>query len=369
MLQRIFALFVKELIAVWKDKKSRAVLIFPPLIQLCVFTWAATLDVKNVSIGILNLDYGKPAYELVQRFHTSSTFHKITYLHSFDEIEKFIQRGNGLMVLSIDEQFSKNLEKKSPSSVQLILDGRKSNATQILAGYATQIIEHFYSNFALDNEIATQPTYLVTRNWFNPNLFFYWYNVPCLFGVLTMVVGLLVTALSIARERELGTFNQLLVSPCTPLEMLIGKALPAIIIGILEGSLILIVGVLLFQVPFEGNLLFLYFAMLCFICAIVGIGLFISSLCFTQQQAILGGFMFMVPAIILSGFATPIENMPKWLQYFTLANPLRYFLVITKGIFLKNMNFSIVLSNIWPMILIAIFTNGLASWYFRKRLE
>lgn len=184
-----------------------------------------------------------------------------------------------------------------------------------------------------------------------------------------MLVGLLVTALSVARERELGTFDQLLVSPVSPGEILLGKIIPGTIIGMCEGSIILLVGVLLFQVPFTGSLLLYYASMFLFVNSVVGFGLFISSLCNTQQQAILGTFVFMSPAVLLSGFATPIENMPDWLQVVTYANPLRYFLIVSKGIFLKAMPFHIVARTIWPLIPIAAVSLTIAGWLFRRRLD
>ncbi len=368
MIGRIIALLIKEIQAVWRDKKSRITLIVPPIIQLFIFAWAATLDVKNVPIGILNLDTGEPSFELVQRFYGSPVFSKIIHLHAVEEIEPFVDNQNGLMVIHIDEQFSRNLMEEKPANIQIILDGRKSNTTQILLGYASTIVSQFNTDFAVKADIQPASSVIVPRNWFNPNLLYYWYNVPCLCGILSMVTAIMVTALSVARERELGTFDQLLVSPMLPLEILIGKALPAILIGLAEGTLVIVVGVFIFQIPFTGSLLLLYFSLLVFVCSIVGVGLFISSLCDTQQQAILGSFVFISPSVSLSGFATPIENMPVWLQYLTYANPLRYFLVIAKGTFLKAMPASIVLDNTWQMALIAIFTLSTATWFFRKGL-
>lgn len=369
MLQRIIALIYKEILAVWRDKKSRMVLIFPPLFQLLVFAWAATLDVKNVHIGILNRDNGEQAIELVQRFNGSPIFTKITFLKSVDEIAPFMDNQEGIMVLSIDEQFSRNLDAEKNADVQLIFDGRKSNSAQIVAGYASNVVQQFNRDFAKKYNIQQQRTTIVPRNWFNPNLIYTWFNVPNLSGVLTMLVSLIVTALSIARERELGTFDQLLVSPLLPIEILIGKSIPAIIIGMIEGTIIIAAAVFIFGIPFTGSLAYLYLGMFVFICSVVGVGLFISSLSSTQQQAILGGFIFMAPAVLLSGYATPIENMPSWLQTVTYANPLRYYIIIAKGVFLKTMPLSIILSNVWPMIIIAFFTLSLSTWFFRHRLE
>lgn len=369
MLLRILTLIHKEILAVWRDKKSRIVLIVPPLVQLLVFSFAATLDVKNVSIGILNRDNGEQAIELMQRFQGSPIFTTITFLQSVSQIAPFIDNQRGVMVLSIDEQFSRNLNAEKQANIQLILDGRKSNTTQIVAGYSGQVIDQFNRDFAAQKGIALQNTQLIPRNWYNPNLLYYWFIVPSLSGILTMLVGLTVTALSIARERELGTFDQLLVSPIQPIEILIGKTIPAIVIGMIEGSVIITAAIFLFGIPLTGNLLYLYLNMFVFISSIVGVGLFISSLCSTQQQAILGSFLFMTPAVLLSGFATPIENMPDWLQVVTYANPLRYYLIVAKGVFLKAMPLNIVLNNTWPLLIIAAFTLTGATWFFRRRLE
>jgi len=368
-MKRIFALIIKELLSIWRDKKSRFSILMPPIVQLLIFTYSATLDVKNVPIGILNRDNGKQAFELVQRFRGSPVFNKIIHLQAIEEIDSFIDNQKGIMVLSIDEQFSRQLEAGLPSKVQLILDGRKSNTAQIVAGYSYNIITQFNNDFAFNNRIHQQNVELISRNWYNPNILYHWYNVPCLVAIISMVTCLVVTAHSIARERELGTFDQLLVSPLIPVEILIGKIIPGMIVGMLESTLILLVGVFLFQVPFTGSIILFYFSLFIFVCAISGIGLFISSLCSTQQQAVLGVFIFLTPAMLISGFATPIENMPNWLQPLTYIFPLRYMLVIAKGIFLKAMPASMVFNQIWPMVIISFFTQTLAAFSFRRKLE
>lgn len=369
MIGRILSLMYKEFLAMWRDKKSRTVLILPPLTQLFIFSFAATLDVENVSIGILNRDQGKQGFELSQRFIGSPTFTKVTYLHSLSEVAPFIDNQKGAMVLSIDEQFSRLLDAKKPAHVQFILDGRKSNTAQIVAGYSTNILQQFYRDFASENGLQDQNTRLIPRNWFNPNLLYFWFTVPNLTGVLTMMIGLMVTTLSVAREREMGTFDQLLVSPLSPIEIMIGKMVPALVIAMIEGTIIVLAAIFVFKIPLNGFWLYLYFGMFVYLTSVVGIGLFISTLCSTQQQAILGTFLFMSPAVLLSGFATPVENIPYWLQQMTYLNPLRYYLVIAKGVLLKGMPFNIVLSNIWPMALIALFTLTGATWFFRRRLQ
>jgi ABC-2 type transport system permease protein len=368
MLQRILALIRKEILAVWRDKKSRTLLIIPPLLQLLVFSFAATLDVKNVPIGILNFDHGAESFELLQRFHGSPTFNKIIYLQSVNDIVRVIDNQDVVMVIHINQQFSRNLRTNKPANIQFILDGRKSNTAQIVQGYATRIVDRFNRDFAARVNLTEQNSEIFPRNWFNPNLIYYWFNVPNLSGVLTMLIGFTVTALSVARERELGTFDQLLVSPLQPFEILVGKTIPALIIALIEGSVIVSAAIFAFRIPFIGSFYLLYFSMFVFVTSIIGAGLFISAICKTQQQAILGSFVFMIPAVLLSGYATPIENMPLWLQKITIFNPLRYYLVIVKGVFLKDMPGYIVFENIWPMAMIALCTLIGASWFFRRRL-
>ncbi len=369
MFIRILALIWKEFLAIMQDRKSRMAILLPPIIQLLIFTPAATLDVKNVPIGILNRDNGEQAFELVQRFHGTPFFNHIIYLESVEEIGSFIDEQKGVMVVSIDEQFSRNLNQNLPADIQIILDGRKSNTAQIVSGYTQNIIQQFNTDFTAKAGIPQQNAELVPRFWYNPNALYSWYNIPSLVSTLTMLVCLIVTTQSIARERELGTFDQLLVSPLVTLEILIGKTIPGILVGMLAGSFLMGVGILTFQVPFTGSLLLFFLSQFVFVCAISGIGLFISSLCSTQQQAMLGTFAFMLPSVLLSGFATPIENMPVWLQPVTYLIPLRYMLVNTKGIFLKAMPSGIVLGNVWPMAIIAVFTLSIAGLFFRKRFQ
>ena len=368
MFNRIRALIIKELLALLRDKKSRMVLIVPPLVQLFIFAFAATQEVKNQTLAVLNLDHGRPALSLEQDFTGAATFSKILHLQRADEIPAVINEQQAIAVLWIPADFSRNLARGQAAEVSFILDGRKTNAAQIVQGYGVRIINSYRDRLAATTGQLAGVT-LVARNWFNPNLDFRWYTVPSLVCILTTVIGLIVTGLSVAREREMGTFEQLLVSPLHPLEILIGKALPALLVGLLEGALIVTIGVFLLQVPFNGSLPLLMASMGVFLLAIIGVGLFVSSLAMTQQQAVLGSFLFLVPATILSGFASPIENMPHWLQTISYGNPLRYFMTIVRGIFLKDVPAAVVWGQTWPMAIIACVTLSLATWLFKKRME
>lgn len=367
MVNRILALLVKELLANLRDKRSRLVLIVPPLIQLFIFSFAATQEVKNQTLAILNLDHGRPALALERDFAAAATFSAVRHLQRAEEIPEVIDRQQAIAVLWIPADFSRELEGGGTARAGFILDGRKTNAAQIVQGYAQRILEAYRAEWSGRGQAGG--VHLEARNWFNPNLDFRRYTVPSLVCILTTVVGLLVTGLSVAREREMGTFEQLLVSPLHPLEIFIGKALPALLIAMAEGGLIVLIGVTVLGVPLNGSLSLLFAAMAVFLLAIIGVGLFVSSLSMTQQQAVLGAFLFLVPATILSGFASPIENMPHWLQTLSYGNPLRYFMTISRGIFLKDVSAAVVWAQTWPMAIIACVTLTLATWLFKKRME
>src|ERR1700722_14303976 len=258
---RIGALVWKELLSVWRDPKTRTSLLMTPVIQLLIYTFAATLDVTDASIGILDRDCGKQSFELIQRFKGSPNFRHVIYLGSVEAIGPFMDEQKGMMGVSFDEQFSRNLEAGKPALLQLILDGRKSNTAQIVAGYTTTIVDNFSKEFAKENGILIQNAELFPRNWFNPNLLYYWYNNPSLVATLSMLTALVVTSISLAREKELGTFDQLLVSPLLPAEIVIGKIIPGIIVGMLEAVLMITVGVFVFQVPFTGSLFLLFLSL------------------------------------------------------------------------------------------------------------
>ncbi len=366
--ERIKTLVVKELWAVWRDPKSRTMLIVPPMIQLVLFSFAATLEVKNVQIAVLNRDIGGHSVELVQRIAGSKDLVKgVHLLHGDREAGDALAAQDVLMVVRFPPDFSRAIDGGKPTEIELMLDGRRSNAAQILEGYVTDIISQYAAE--LPGRPGRGQPLLAPRAFFNPNLESSWSTVPSLTAILTMLVGLVVTGLSVARERELGTFEQLLVSPAWPGEIILGKTVPGLLIGIAEGSLIIGFAHFVFGVPLTGSVPLLYLGMAVYLAAVIGVGLFISSLVATQQQAMLGAFTFVAPAILLSGFATPIANMPDWLQTITVINPARYFLVIIKGVFLKDMPAGEVLGQIWPMAVIALFTLSASSWLFRRRLQ
>ncbi|HEY2511368.1 MAG TPA: ABC transporter permease, partial [Polyangiaceae bacterium] len=305
MWTRLLALIVKELLVVLRDPRSRIILIGPPLAQLVIFTFAATLEVKNVDVVVLNRDEGAAGVELVRRIQGSPTFRSVTPVHDPSEVRRAIDDERAIAAVALGPSFSRDLVAGRPASVQILLDGRRSNAAQIVNAYLGEIVTSFLAEQNEDaHRVASVPR-VVTRNWFNPNLTFRWFTLPGLIAIIALLIGLVVTALSVARERELGTFDQLMVAPLRTHEILLGKMLPPLAIGFVHITLYVVVAVFLFGVPLRGSVLLLYGSAVFFLASVVGIGLFISAISTTQQQAILGAFLFIAPATLLSGFATP----------------------------------------------------------------
>ena len=368
MWRRIRALMAKEFLALLKDKRSRIVVFVPPILQLLVFGYAATFDLNRIPLAVYDEDHSQASRDLVARFEGSPIFQLVTTISHDAKIGPLVDARKVLLVLHIGPQFSRELLNGRSGPVQVIIDGRNSNTAAILLNYVSSIIAGFNADWLQETGARSTPAHLETRAWFNPSLVSRWFIVPGIVGLLTLVVTTLVTALSVAREREEGTFDQLLVTPFRPVEILIGKAMPGFIIGFAEATVIILLTTLWFEVPLRGNVATLYVGMFFFLLSTVGMGLLISSLSVTQQQGLLGAFLFIVPSILLSGFATPIANMPSWMQQLTLLNPMRYFLVILRSVFLQGTPFHLLISQFWPMALIGLINLAVAGWMFRARM-
>ncbi len=368
MRNRVVALMIKEFLALLKDKKSRFVIVLPPVLQLLVFGYAATYDLKHVPYALYNEDQGLFSQELVARFSGSPTFTEQVRVTHEEEIRPLVNDKKVLLVLHLKPTFSRDLLMGRPASVQVIADGRNSNTAMLALNYVNSIVNQLNEEWSQRLGRPGPPARLEIRAWFNPNLESQWFMVPGIVGLLTLVVTILVTALSVAREREQGTFDQLLVTPFRSAEILVGKALPGFLIGISEATLVILVAVLWFRVPFLGRLWTLYTGVILFVLSGIGVGLMISSLSVTMQQGLLGAFLFLVPSVILSGFTTPIANMPPLMQDITLLNPMRYFMVVLRGVFLEGTPFMLLIDQFWPMALIAIVTLAVAGSLFRHRM-
>jgi ABC-2 type transport system permease protein len=372
MLGRLAAMIVKEMWAVLRDPKGRIILIVPPIMQLIIFGMATTLEVKNVTIGVLDRDGGRASHEFVSRLAGSPTFRKTVVLRSGEEMREAIDQQEVIAVLVLDEEFSADVASGRGAVAQVILDGRRSNAAQIVNGYLGRIAGEVGAQLSprsLGPSTGGRGEGTIVRNWFNPNLDYLWFTMPALIVMISATMVLVVTGQAVARERELGTFDQLMVSPLRVHEILIGKMVPPILVGLVDTTIFIAAATLIFGVPLQGSLLLLYLSLGVYLLALVGVGMLVSSISQTQQQAFLGMFLVMVPAVLLSGYASPVENMPDWLQTIALANPLTYFLEVAEGIFLKAMPAGEVLASTAPMAVIAAITLTSSALLFRARME
>lgn len=364
-LKRIHALVIKEFLIIFRDPRGRMMLIFPPVFQLIIFTFAATLEVDNIPVMIFNEDLGRHGQEISRRVGASSQFSEPLFVDRAEDFARALDQQKIMAAIHIPQDFSRRVDDRGGASLQVIFDGRKSNAAQIAGGYLSAMVNQYVQELS---GATGRKARVEARHWFNPNLDHVWATIPSLVAILTLLITLSQSAMSLAREKELGTFDQLLVTPFNPLEILIGKLIPAMMVGIVEALLIVSLGRLLFDVPFRGSFILLLAAIVLFSFSAVGFGLFISTLARTQQQAILGSFMFMVPAISLSGFAAPVENMPLWLQKAVELNPMKHGLIIFKGIFLKDLPLNEVMANAWPLALIGAASLLFSGWLFKRNL-
>ena len=374
-LRRMATIVRKELLVLLCNKVSRMLIIVPPLMQIVVFGWAATMEVRNVDVAVLNQDSGNWSREIVRRLQGSHTFRSVTFLDGEADIRPTIERQKALFVMVFDDEFSRRVDAGTPAQMQVILDGRRSNAAQIASYYLETIVRGIGEStprgkmaLGAATDAGGAPKLDVrVRCWFNPNLEFQWFFLPNLIGMLGFMLGLVVTGLSVAREREVGTFDQLLVSPATPTEIALAKLVPGCVVGLVHGTIFLLISVFGFGVPFSGSLVLLYVAMLVFAMASGGVGLMVSSLSATQQQAFLGAFTVGVPCILISGAVTPVINMPPFLQYASQLNPMRHFTTIVQGVFLKDITVAAAAVSLGKIACISAVAVGVAVWMFKRK--
>jgi ABC-2 type transport system permease protein len=365
---RILALVRKELLAVLKDPRGRFTLFGPPILQTLIFGYAATYDLNNVPYAVLDQDKSPASQELLARLDGTGVFRRVADLYRSDDVAKYIDQRKALLVLQIDQDFQRRLLGGMPADLQIIADGRNSNTAATANGYVTAIVEQFNADWQAAHYQPSMAVQVSTRAWYNPNLETRWNMIPGLIGTLTLLQTLLLTALSVAREREQGTFDQLLVTPYRPAEIMAGKAIPSILIGFIQATSILLVAQRWFRIPFVGSFIVLYCGLLLFLLAAVGIGLFVSSIAATMQQAMLYSFVLVMPFTLLSGLTTPISSMPQALQYVTYINPLRYAIEIAHRVYLEGAGFARITPDLWPLAILAVITLSTASWMFRHRL-
>jgi len=354
MFGRLKQMLIKEFIQVLRDKRTRFILIGPPIIQMLIFGYAATFEIHNVSTVVVDQDHSQESRELVSRFTSSPYFNVQRQLVDARQLRDLIDRSQATIGIEIDAGFAKKLRKGETAPVQVIVDATNSNTALIASGYISQIALAFAQSYQKDRigRIAPQlveqvpSVELAQRPWYNPELRSRWFFVPGVIGSLTLLLVITLTAFAVVREREIGTLEQIMVTPIRPAEFILGKTLPFFLIGLFDVSLIATVGTFWFQIPFRGHVSVLLAGAVLFIICMLGVGLLISTVSATQQQAMVTAFFFIMPAITFSGFGFPIATMPQWLQYLTYLSPLRYFLVVLRATYLKGAGMDIL----WPQM-------------------
>jgi ABC-2 type transport system permease protein len=375
MFERAQAILIKEFKQIFRDPRMKTVIFITPLIQILLFGYAANKDINYVPTAILDRDNTVESRELLRRFTFSKYFVPEHYINSEREQNFLLDRGATSVVIHIDRGFGRALTAGKDAAVQLAFDGTDSNTAMIVMGYANTIVDTYAYERLKDEalasgKIADVPSVdLKDRAWFNGNLISRNYYLPGVIATIVTMMSLLLTAMAIVKEKEIGTMEQLIVSPLRPLELVIGKLLPFAVIALIQITLITAFGVFWFHVPLRGNLLLLLLSTCVYLFTTLGIGLFISTISATQQEAMMSVFLFYMPTILLSGFAYPIANMPKPIQYFTFINPLRYFMVVIRSIFLKGVGIDILWVQLVPLLIMGMLVISFSAMRFRKTLE
>ncbi len=375
MLQRIQRMLIKEFLQMLRDPRMRVVVFGVPVIQMTIMAFALTTDVTNIRTAVFDLDRSSASRRLLSDFTGGGYFRICAYLNSEKEIADLLDRSGVRAVLSIPTGFANDIAKGRTAKVQLITDGTDANSTAIALGYATSIVNDFadeqMEQRSRINGFFTKPVQVeaVTRAWFNSNMESKYYYVPSLIATMLYIFSLLLTSIGIVREKEIGTIEQVMVTPIRRLEFILGKTLPYMITGYISMTIMLLVAFVIFQVHVQGSLSLLYLLTGIYLCGNMGIALLVSASAVTQQQALLTSFLILMPSVMLSGFMFPVKNMPEVVQWFTFLNPMRWYLEILRGIVLKNVG----MQDLWPAVaaqsaLTVIFIAGAAS-RFRKTLS
>lgn len=375
MLERIKNMLLKEFIQILRDPKMKGVIFMMPIIQVLVFGYAVTTDVKNIATAVYDLDNSISSRELVARFVKSGYFNIVEYVTDDDRARELVDRGQAMVVLRLNKGFENDLRGGRMAKVQLITDGTDSNTAGIVLDYSAKIVGKFSQEVLVTRLSRLKGSMwrpgrvdLQTRAWFNENLESRNFYVPGVIAIIVMLITLMLTSMAVVREKEIGTMEQIMVTPITPVEFILGKTVPFALIGFADVIVITLIGVFWFEVPIRGNLLLLFAATGLYLMTTLGVGLLISTVSTTQQQAMMSTFFFYFPAVLLSGFMFPIANMPEIIQWFTYLNPLRYFLVIIRGIFLKGVGPNILWPQMAALTVMGVITLWMASRRFKKTL-
>jgi len=376
-LARIGQMLRKEFIQTLRDPHTRWLLFGPPIIQMLVFGYAATLEVKHVSLAVLDLDNTQESRELISHFSASRYFYIEKQASQRDELREGVDRGDFLATIEIDSGFARRLRSGQGASVQLIVDSSNSNTALVALGYINLIGAQFARDYQMDRMRRTAPQLvsfvpqvgLETRPWFNEGLESQWYFVPGVIGNLMLIMVMMLTAFAVVREREIGTLEQIMVTPIRRWEFILGKTIPFFLIGAFDTAMISLIGIFWFGVPFRGSVAVLAVGATTFLFSALGLGLFLSTISATQQQAMISAFFFIMPATSLSGFGTPISSMPPFFQKLSYLNPLRHVMVVLRSVFLKGVGFDVLWPELTVMAVFAILMLSVSILRFHKSLE
>lgn len=372
MWERIRNIAVKEIIQLLRDRKMIAVVFVIPLFQLLIFGYAVTTDINTISVAVYDLDHSFQSRDLVRRFRFSPYFTIKKYIINDKDQMSAFDKTHVEMVLRINRGFGRDIKAQHTASVQCLVDGTEANNATIIRNYATQIIEGYAAQLKNNKSlIGAQPVPRVelrTRAWFNANLKSRNFFLPGIVAQLIMLTTLLLSAMAIVKEKEIGTIEQLIVSPIKPFELILGKLLPFAFVGLVVASVVITAVLLWFKVPLRGSVFLLFCAAVFYLFTTLGVGLFLSTIASTQQEAMMLTFFFLFPSVLLSGFSFPIANMPKVIQYITWINPMKYFIIILRGIFLKGSGFNILWPQMAALFIIGIVVLSLSIVRFSKRL-
>jgi drug efflux transport system permease protein len=377
MLERIWHILIKEFLEIRRDRWARFRLLVPPLMQVLVFGYAATFEVFGVSTAVLDLDHSQESRALVAKFANNPRFKIVRVAKSQHEAEAAIDNSSAAVAIIVHAGFAELLRKGEPAPVQVLVDGTNSNSALIALGYVGQITSTFSQTYQTDLLSRIEPNLVPTlvhislddRPWYNVSLNSRWFFVPGVIATITLVMVVNLTAFAIVREREMGTLEQLMVTPIRPVELIIGKTIPFFFIGLALVGAVTLVGTVWFQVPFRGNPLVLLLGTSLYLLSTLSLGLMISTICKTQQQAFATNFFLVNPLFILSGFSFPISSMPTFLQWLTYFNPVRYFIVIIRSVFLKGVGFSVLAPQMAALAMIGLVLMAIATLRFRKSLD
>lgn len=359
---RLRALIVKELAATLKERTSRMILVAPIILYVILFGYIATFNLDKVPYALLDNSRTAASMDFVRRIDASPVFDRIETLANTEGISRAIERGRALVVVAIDADFARDLADGRPARVQVIIDGRNSTTAQLAASYLSVMAQDYMA------EKAGAAPAVTMRFLYNPNNITQWFIMPGLIVMLSMLQVIVLASLSVAREREQGTFEQLLVAPFSLDELVISKAIVPVAIGVFQSTLIFAIDAWWFEIPLAASVVKVYVVLLIFILSIVGLGLAISAYSRTMQQALLIAFVLLVPMVLLGGLFTPVANMPEWLQLLTYADPLRFALAAVRRIYLADAGYEEIFLTMWPTIVVAAVTLPLARYYFGKRI-